>query len=335
MILMTLLLAGCGSVPSRDTEIADFQRDRAQEARVSDLNQQLAMHSLSQNYGIEHRSDSYQLGSGDLVEVTVLGVPELSREVRVDGNGAIALPLINDVNVGGKTVAEASDIVAARYEESYLRDPQVSVLVKEHRSLRITVLGSVKEPKVYPVQRRMGVLEALALAGGLTKEAGRTVYVNDRVRDPDSGEPMRRNLVLNLDELINGGADELNVTLGDGAVINVPEAGVVYVEGAVEKPGVYPLQKNTSVLKAIAMAGGLGFEAEGSAIRVLRVSRDGIPQDPMGPIDIENVRQNPESDIELNNGDVVVVETDAFKSALKGFVDTTRGFFGFGYTLNR
>lgn len=335
VLLVLGLMAGCGSSPSRDADVAEFQRDRMQQARVSDLNQQLAMRSLSGEQAAHEPSDSYELGVDDLVEVTVLGVPELSRDVRVDGNGSIALPLIGEVHVEGKTVAEASNLVAARYAESYLRDPQVSVLIKEYRSQRITVLGAVRDPKVYAVQRRMGVLEALALAGGLTEKAGRTVYVNDRAVDPDTGERIRRNLVLGLDELIHGGSDTPNFTLGDGAVINVPQAGVVYVEGAVMKPGMYPLQKETSVLKAIAMAGGLDFSANGSSIHVLRVAQNGMPQDPLGPIDIEQVRQNPGTDIELNNGDVVVVGKSAVKAALKGFVDTTRGFFGFGYSLNR
>jgi polysaccharide export outer membrane protein len=334
-LLLVVLMSGCGSSPTREAEIADFQRDRAQQARVEDLNQQLAMRSIASDPALERKSDSYLLGPGDLVELIVLGVPELSREVRIDGNGAIALPLIDEVIVGGKTVAEASAVVAARYRESYLRDPQVSVLIKEHRSLRITVLGSVKDPRVYPVQRRIGVLEALALAGGLTREAGSSVYINDQVMDTDRGERIRRNLIINLDELINGSGGTLDITLGEGAVVNVPMAGVVYVEGAVEKPGVYQMQKDTTVLKAIAMAGGLGFEAKGSAIRVLRSGPNGSQSEPLELIDIERVRQYAEADIELQNGDVVVVETSAFKAALKGVVDTTRGFFGFGYSLNR
>ena len=334
VVLLIMLLAACSSQPQQDSAAAEFQRDRVQQARVDGLNQQLALYSGAGS-ALQKHSDSYLLGPGDLVEVMVLGVPELSREVRLDGNGAIALPLIGEVPVGGKTVAQASDTVATRYEKSYLQNPQVSVLVKEYHSMRVTVLGAVNEPKVYAVERRMGVLEALALAGGLTEKAGRTIYVNDHVLDADSGEMIRRNLIINLDQLINGNSQSMNVILGDGAVVNVPQAGVVYVEGAVNKPGVYPMQKETSVLKAVAMAGGLDFSANGSAIHVLRVADNGVPRPPLGPIDIDKVREHPESDVTLENGDVVVVGTSALKSALKGFVNTTRGFFGFGYTLNR
>ncbi|MEX2489647.1 MAG: polysaccharide biosynthesis/export family protein [Pseudomonadales bacterium] len=333
--VISLLLSACGSQPTRDAEMAEFQRQRAEQARVDNLNQQLAMHSLGGGASQQRASsDSYRLGAGDLVEVTVLGVPELSREVRIDGNGAIALPLINEVPVGGRTVAEASKMVAERYQESYLQNPQVSVLIKEFSSQRITVLGSVKAPRVYAAQQRIGVLEALALAGGLTESAGRMVYVSDLVTDPETGERVRRNFIISLDELINGSEETMNIVLGDGAVVNVPEAGVVYVEGAVTRPGAYPMRQDTTVLKAVAMAGGLSFEAKGTAIRVLRIADNGMVGEPLSTVNIEHVRESPESDITLRNGDVVVIETSAWKSAVKGVVDTTRGFFGFGYSLN-
>lgn len=336
LLLLALGVAACAGQPAQEATIADFQRERAQQARVDDLNERLALqrHDFT-SVAPETTIDSYRLGRGDLVEVIVLGVPELSREVRVDGNGAITLPLIGEVKVSGETITDASTMVAERYAESYLRDPQVSLLVKEFRSQEITVLGSVKQPKVYAVQRRMGVLEVLAMAGGVTENAGRNVYVSDRVRNPDNdNELIQRNLILNLDELIQGGSEELNIMLGDGAVINVPEAGVVYVEGAVERPGVYSLQRDTTVLKAIAMAGGLQYEAKKSGINVLRAS-NGEMDDRMEGFDIDFIRQNPHADIELKDGDVVVVETDTFKALMQGLIQTTRGFFGFGYTLNR
>jgi len=331
---LSVLLSACGSQPLREDQVAQFQRERAQQARVDSLNQQLAMRTLTAENVVVPGSDSYSLGAGDLVEVTVLGVPELSRDVRIDGNGSITLPLIGDVAVSGQTVAAASKMVADRYRESYLQDPQVSVLIKEFRSQRITVLGSVRDPRVYAAERRMGVLEVLALAGGLNDRAGPAVYVSDFVIDSETGERMRRNLIISLDDLINGSVETMNIQLGDGAVVNVPEAGVVYVEGAVTRPGVYPLRTDTTVLKAVAMAGGLSFEAKGSAIRVLRMAGNGMASEVLNTVNIDHVRQTPSTDIELRDGDVVVIETNAWKAAVKGVVDTTRGFFGFGYSLN-
>lgn len=329
------LLVGCATRPPQNRVVQDFQQGQAQHARVDKLNQQLAVQSAMPADSTTPRDDeSYKVGPGDLLELTVLGVPELSRDVRVDGGGAVVLPLIGVVPVGGKTVAQASQLVAERYGKSYLRDPQVSVLVKEYRSQRITVLGSVNKPEVYSVQRRVGVLEALAMAGGLTPQAGRMVYVNERVKNPDGEGMIRRNLIISLDDLVGAQDKITDPILSDGAVVNVPEAGVVYVEGAVAKPGVYPLQRDTSVLKAITMAGGIEFAAAKSGIRVLRTGGVGSQAQEFGAFNIDTLRASPGSGPELQDGDVVVVGSSAFKSTLQGVGNAAKGFFGFGYSLN-
>lgn len=338
-LILILGLAGCSSSgPEQQAEMADFQRERAQEARVQELNEQLALQTQSADSGTpEGRSlDSYRLGPGDLLDIVVLGVAELNRKVRIDGNGVIGLPLIGEVSVDGLTVDEASQLVAERYKETYLQDPQVSVLIEEYRSQQITVLGAVRNPEVYAVQRQMSLLGTLAMAGGLTEKAGDTVYVKDWVKDPDTKERVRRNMVVSLDELVSkrGKGD---LMLGNEAVISVPSAGVVYVEGAVAKPGAYDLQGGTTVLKAIAMAGGLLFEADNSGLKLLRLQDEGKEKGAFKPqqFNIDNLREDPGNDIALQDGDIVVVEASAFKSAVRTLIDTTRGFFGFGYSLNR
>jgi polysaccharide export outer membrane protein len=175
----------------------------------------------------------------------------------------------------------------------------------------------------------MRLIDALALAGGLDASAGNAVYVIDQAPD-EHGQMIRRSLVISLDGLMKGDS-RLNVTLGDGAVINVPKAGVVYVEGAVEKPGVYPLQKDTTVLKAVTMAGGPLFKAKRSAVRVLH-GQGGGPATPAA-VDLDDVKDRPDHDVVLSDGDIVVVEDNALKSAVSGFFGGVRGLFGFGYTL--
>lgn len=337
MLLLTalcLLLSACGSQPLRENQIAEFQRERAQQARVDTLNQQLAMRSLAEDPLVSRGSNAYLLGAGDLVEFTVLGVPELSREARIDGNGTITLPLIGSVLVEGKTVDEASKLVAERYGESYLQAPQVSLIIREYRSMRITVLGAVGQPQVYNVQQRVSVLVALAMAGGVTSNAGDALYVRDQVVDPETGERSRRSLVINLDDIMRGEAEIPDIILGDGAVINVPEGGVVYVEGEVGQPGLYEIRKGTTVLKTIAQAGGMRFVANESAIQVLRVQPDGRGYEPLHRVNYSQVKQNPGADIELRDGDVVVVGKDPIKYALRGAMTITREILGILWPLD-
>jgi polysaccharide export outer membrane protein len=106
-------------------------------------------------------------------------------------------------------------------------------------------------------------------------------------------------------------AEEYNLVLGQSAMINVPRGGFVYVEGAVEDPGAYPQRADTTVLKALAEAGGLAFEASKGDIRVMRRTDSGgwEAQD----IDYNAIRENPSLDVPLNNGDVVLVSSNAFK----------------------
>lgn len=335
-LILLLGLAACSSSAPEKADMAEFQRERAQEARTEELNQQLMSKSpADEGPAKEKPADTYQLGEGDMLDIVVLGVPELSRKVRVDGNGVVGLPLIGEVSVGGKTVDEASQMIEERYGESYLQDPQVSVLIEEYRSQQITVLGAVNNPEVYAVQRQMSLLGTLAMAGGVSEAAGDTVYVTDWVKDPETNKKTRRNVVVSLDELVSKeGKDDF--MLGNEAVVNVPSAGVVYVEGAVSKPGAYDLEGDTTVLKAIAMAGGLLFEADESGLKLLRLQGEGSAEEgAFAPeeFDIDNLREDPGNDIALQDGDIVVVEADGFKSAMKTLVDTTRGFFGIGYGL--
>lgn len=336
LLMLLLSLAGCSSPGPDKSEIANFQRERAEKARTKELNQKMMMKAQSEEQGAseEKSADNYHLGPGDMLDIVVLGVPELNRKARIDGNGVIGLPLIGEVEVGGLTVDDASELIAKRYEKSYLKDPQVSVLIEEYRSQQITVLGAVNNPEVYAVQREMSLLGVLAMAGGVRDDASGTVYVTDWVQDPKTNKRTRRNMVVSLDELVEGNGQD-DFKLGNEAVVNVPSAGVVYVEGAVEEPGAYDLKGDTTVLKAIAMAGGTLFEADESGLKLLRLQQEGNKKGQFEPVqfDLESLRTNPSNDVALQDGDIVVVEADEFQSALMTLIDTTRGFFGIGYGL--
>jgi polysaccharide export outer membrane protein len=109
----------------------------------------------------------YRLGAQDLIDVSVFGVDELSKTVRVNSNGQISLPLIGSVMAGGHTVPELEAELAARYAAGYLQHPQVTIFVKEYSSQRITLEGAVKQPGIYPVTGKVSLLQAIAVAKGL------------------------------------------------------------------------------------------------------------------------------------------------------------------------
>lgn len=150
-------------------------------------------------------SDQYRLGPGDKVRVTVFGDDQLSGEFQVDANGAIAMPLIGDVDAGGRTTNELATAVTEKLSKDYLKNPKVSVEVIDYRPFFI--LGEVRNPGSYPYVNGMRVMNAIALAGGFTYRAreGR-MKIN---RDVDG----------QMQEL---DADQATVVL-PGDVIEVPE----------------------------------------------------------------------------------------------------------------
>lgn len=110
----------------------------------------------------------YRIGPSDLLAVTVFQVADLNREVRVNNAGQVSLPLIGGVDVAGRTVGDAEQEIAARYQGRYLQNPQVSVFVKEFSSQRVTVSGAVKKPGIYPMSSRLTLLQSIALAEGFS-----------------------------------------------------------------------------------------------------------------------------------------------------------------------
>jgi len=113
----------------------------------------------------------YRIGAQDLLAISVFGVQELSKEVRVNSNGQISLPLIGGVMAGGRTIPELEDDLAKKYSTGYLQNPQVSVFVKEFASQRITIEGAVNSPGIFPITGPTTLLQAVAIARGFTNLA--------------------------------------------------------------------------------------------------------------------------------------------------------------------
>lgn len=157
--------------------------------------------------------EDYRIGPADVLHITVWRNDQLSGEVPVRPDGKISLPLLNDVQAAGRTALELRDEIARRLKE-YVTSPAVTVAVKEINSLKVNVLGQVEKPGVIEVKRRVSVLEAIALAGGLTPFAapnrmvvlrkapdGRLVRIGIRYNDLISGDD-RQNILLQRDDTV-------------------------------------------------------------------------------------------------------------------------------------
>ena len=108
----------------------------------------------------------YRLGPNDLMDVEVFGVPDLKRTVRVNSSGQVSLALVGNVLLAGLSAQQAETVIADKYAEKFLQNPQISVFIKEFTTQRITIEGAVARPGIYPVTGQVSLLRALALAGG-------------------------------------------------------------------------------------------------------------------------------------------------------------------------
>ncbi|HEY5759994.1 MAG TPA: SLBB domain-containing protein [Steroidobacter sp.] len=225
--------------------------------------------SLLSSSGFAADSD-YRLGSGDLLRVAVFGSPELSGEVRVSESGNITYPLIGQVQVAGKSPTQVeAQLVSAFTEGGYLKQPQVSVLVVEYRSQKVSVMGHVTKPGQYSLQSSSRVLDVLAEAGGpINEEAA------------DTATLMRKDgskAAIDLGALFGGDLAQ-NYEVGGGDTVYVPRALQFYVYGEVQKPGMYKLERGMTVSRAITKGGGLTTRGSERRVVIKRKDKDGKEQ---------------------------------------------------------
>jgi polysaccharide export outer membrane protein len=117
--------------------------------------------------GAYEGASDYRVGAQDLLSISVFGVQELNKDVRVNSNGQISLPLIGSVMAGGRTIPQLEADLATKYSAGYLQKPQVSVFVKEFTSQRVTLEGALAKPGIYPITGKTSLLQSIAVAGGV------------------------------------------------------------------------------------------------------------------------------------------------------------------------
>jgi len=150
---------------------------------------------LTHAYG----DSEFRLGPDDVIEVSVYQDKELNRTVPVRPDGKISLPLIGEMPASGKTATDLQKEISLRLKQ-FVADPTVTVVVKEVNSPKVSVLGEVKNPGMYKIKDRATLLDAIALAGGLTEYAKKNKIVV--IRTDSNGPPHQ--FKLNIDDQIKG-----------------------------------------------------------------------------------------------------------------------------------
>lgn len=377
-LLLCAVAATCLSAP--------FAARAQQNVSVGETPQQVNDRIRTLTMGAKSSAPhDYVIGSGDLLDISVFDVPELSKEVRVSQTGTINIPLVPvRLRVAGLSETQAEEKIAEVLEANGLvSHPEVGVAVKEHRSQPITVVGAVMHPMVYQADRDVTLLEVLAEAGGIANDAGDTVIVtrhrvfnmlevanpqtNSGTAAPGSGEPPpldpmasqppaqqtpaaspktpsfpaaeelarvtspaasseapagqenpeATSITINLNELLETGDTRNNILLHAGDVVTVPHAGIVYVLGAVTRPGGFVVSNDRTqltTLKVLSLAGGLTNIAKTQHAVIIR--KDDTGKQTETPVDLKKVMNRQSEDITMRPSDILFVPDDRTKQAV-------------------
>ncbi len=251
-------------------------------------------------------NSNVKLGVGDLIEVVVFGVPDLSTKARISGSGDLYLPLIDYVHVAELSTDEAQDVIQKRLEDGgFVRNPHVSIFVDESASQAVTVMGEVAHPGPLAAVGERRLFDMISAAGGLTDKAGRAVTIERR---GSPGERIDLQMSQNLaDDSKN------NVEIYPGDIIIVSRAGIIYVVGDVAHSSGFMIEDtNLSVLKALALAGGGTRTSSLSKTKILRQTPDGVKEI---PVNLKKILYAKAPDVSLVRGDVLFVPGSAAKAA--------------------
>src|SRR5262245_6146375 len=221
----------------------------------------------------------YVVGAQDVLTITSYDQADLSGKFSVETDGTFTYPMIGRFTAGGLTLRQVEEGLKKRLiDEGFFRNPQITVAVEQYRSQRVFIVGEVRNPGTYTLSGNMNLVEAISRAGSTLPSAGGDVIIvhagenTTEPNVPDAGDELAKDLVrVNLRDLENGVFSQ-NALLKDGDTIFVPRAQSVYVFGQVKNPGAYGLQQSsTTVLQALALAGGITDRGTTSRIKIVRI----------------------------------------------------------------
>jgi polysaccharide biosynthesis/export protein len=300
----------------------------------------------------------YTIGPEDVLDINVFEAQEMNREVRVSASGEISLPLLGAIRAAGLTPRELETALEELLHQKYMKDPHIGVFVREMQSHAVSVMGAVRKPGIFQIRGSKTLLEILSLAEGLADDAGEGVIVlrgagqnnapgstsekaNDvtesspamRLQEPESAPAMgggaekssafSPNVVqVNLKDLLDSTDPSHNPAVYPGDIVKVSRAGIVYVVGAVKRPGGFAMKTNEriSVLQAIALSEGLTRTAAKNGARIIHTNEQNGARTGT-PIDLGKILTGKAPDPMLGPRDIVFVPDSAAKSTFSRGVD--------------
>jgi polysaccharide export outer membrane protein len=253
--------------------------------------------SMAESLQAESPED-YRLGPGDTVEISLLRHPEFQAPVTVGTTGKILYYLVGEVPARGLTLLELREALRSRLT-AFVREPEVLVRVTEYRSKRVYALGQVHNPGFYPLRGPTTLVELVAMAGGFTDRAFlRGAYL---VRDG-------KLTIINFPALFEKGNMRENVSVRADDIIFIPDKTdrKVFLLGEVKQPTAIALERDLTLLEAIAVAGGLTPNSDWNSVLLLR---GGLSNPSYVELDVKEMLRGKDrrGDLLLEQGDIIYV----------------------------
>lgn len=317
---------GYASSPMQQAKPQPDQSSQAPSQKSSSSRGSSVLVSLEQDY---------RIGANDVIEVQIDNAPELSRSFRVTAAGTFLMPYIGRITAAQKTPEELAQFITEGLRGDYLKDPKVTVAVKEYNSRSFFIQGAVRSPGVFQIEGKPSLLELITLAGGLAENHGSTAFIIHKLKQPvtATGEPKQdataaptpvvdhgaeadetpkyelRN--VNINGLLKGRFEQ-NTFIEPGDIVNIPPSDVFFVAGEVNKPGSFVLKDGTSLRQAISLAQGTSMNAAGDRAVIFREGPTGRREELK--VDVSAVMSGKKPDVPILANDIVMVPNSRTKS---------------------
>lgn len=275
----------------------------------------------------------YIISPDDVLDIYLVDVPEMSRQYRVSPLGTVTLPLMaRPIPAAGRTLGDFADHLKSELSGSGLVSrPQLTVSVHQSRLASVAITGAVKRPQIYPVFGRTTILDVLSQAEGLADDAGNTAIIRRGdtavlalgLEKDANGRAVEasRTVTVDLKKLLESGAEESNVEVYPGDRVTVPRAGIVYVVGAVNRPGGFPMKPTSgggvTVLQALAMAEDFKSTAIKDKAVLIRTDASAPGGRTQTPVKLSQVLAGKAPDPAMQADDILFVPDSSSKKILR------------------
>jgi polysaccharide biosynthesis/export protein len=339
-LVFLININGCSAVDKTGAAKVDIaQAAKASQAKENNDLERLAQ--LLERRKRESSASDYTIGPGDVLEINVAGVDEIKNmSERVTAEETISLPFVGVINTRGLTDKTLRSEIRRRLETNYVRNPQVSLFVKEFRSRQVAVIGAVQKPGMYNLASSADtMMSMISQAGGMRTDAAEHIlFFPAEPAEPEKAKEIIDSLpvqvlsqspsplvlknvdpiVINLDSVNRSGNQRyLNMPALPGDIVMVPGGGEVLIQGWVERPGSYKITSGLTILGAMAAAGGTSYPADTSSVELIRTNLEGHKSTFIA--DLDAIKRGEQPDLPLREGDLINVVSTSGKAFAWGF----------------